>query len=92
VRETEDLEKRLVVWLERAPEGESDGARTSQATPPAADPDLGRLLYERLKDVNQDFREVSKLFGPEAIEVQVHDNGTGPFATRDRRVKERYVS
>lgn len=35
---------------------------------------------------------MSKLFGLEAIEVETHDNGTGPFEKRDRRVKERYVS
>jgi len=92
VRETEDLEKRLVIGLERAPEGEPVGAPGSQSTSSTGDSELRRLLYDRLKDVNQDFREVSKLFGPEAIEVEVHDNGTGPFATRDRRVKERYVT
>jgi len=42
-----------------------------------------------LREVNRDFREVSKLFGPEAIEVEMHENSTGPFEARDRRVKER---
>jgi phenylacetate-CoA ligase len=98
--EGEDLEKRLAIRLERAPGSDSDRAHGthadpapgSQSGPAAGEPALASLLYERLKDVNQDFREVSKLFGPEAIEVEVHDNGTGPFATRDRRVKERYVT
>jgi len=91
VRETEDLEKLLVIRLERAPEGvEGDAPRYQSASSGGAD--LGRLLYERLKEVNQDFREVSKLFRPEAIEVEVHDNGKGPFEARDRRVKEQYVT
>ena len=113
-KEREDLEKRLVIRLERAPGSEAEPAPGHDAGPAAAsgageaaadagvspatragatgEPGLGSLLYDRLKEVNQDFREVSKLFGPEAIEVEVHGNGTGPFATRDRRVKERYVT
>lgn len=109
-KERDDLERRLVIRLERVP-GERPAASAGPASadaPPRDDTtprrgspaagrpgdgvaELARLLYERLKDVNQDFREVSKLFGPDAIEVEVHENGTGPFATRDRRVKERYV-
>jgi len=92
VRETEDLEKKLVIRLERAPEGEVAGDRSTAAGSATEDARLAPLLYRCLRDVNQDFREVSKLFGPEAIEVEVHDHGTGPFATRDRRVKERYVT
>lgn len=110
--EREDLEKRLVIRLERAPGeraappvGGSPAASAHPGDELASDEraatvdrrgddgaDLARLLYDRLRDVNQDFREVSKLFGPEALEIEVHDNGTGPFATRDRRVKERYVT
>lgn len=52
---------------------------------------LSGRMYEGLKRVNQDFREVSRMFGPERIVVEVHDFGTGPFANRDIRVKNKYI-
>ena len=100
VQEDESLDRRLVIRLERAPyvpAGSSSGTASSASAEDGprdtsgADETLTGLFYSRLRDVNQDFREVSKLFGPEAIEVAVLDHGDGPFATRDRRVKERYV-
>lgn len=78
--EDDDLDRRLIVRLERAPEKDGED--------PVA---LGPLVYERLREVNQDFREVSKLFGPDAVVVEAYANGEGPFELRDRRVKERYV-
>jgi len=77
-----DLDRAMIVRLERAAgarEGEMPGG------------ELARLVYDRIREVNQDFREVSKLFGPEAIHVETFAHGTGPFESRDRRVKERYV-
>jgi phenylacetate-CoA ligase len=42
--------------------------------------------------VNQDFREVSKLFERSQVHVKVHPHGTGPFAGRDIRIKNRYIA
>lgn len=72
--------------LERREGGAEEGAGAVPAS------DLPLLLYEKLREVNQDFREVSKLFGSDAIRVVTHAHGTGPFADRDRRVKDRYVA
>ncbi len=77
-----DLNESLVVMLERSAQSASapiDAAR------------LPRVIFDGLSRVNQDFREVSKLFGPERIEVEVHDFQTGPFAGRDIRVKNKYI-
>jgi phenylacetate-CoA ligase len=52
---------------------------------------LRRVLYEGLTRVNQDFREVSKMFGPDRIIIERFDHGQGPFAARDIRVKNQYL-
>jgi hypothetical protein len=83
VREETSLSKTLVINLER---------QAGAGAPEPAGADLNQLLYRRLQDVNQDFREVSKLFGPDKIEVCVHDHGCGPFAGQDIRLKRRYVA
>ena len=91
VVEDESLAKKLVIRLERAPREDVGAGGSGVGSEGGVEGGLGQLLYDRLRDVNQDFREVSRLFGSDAIEVQAFDNGTGPFGTRDRRVKERYV-
>ena len=54
--------------------------------------ELTTLLFEGLIRVNQDFREVSKLFTKDSIHVKVYDTGAGPFAGRDIRVKNNYIA
>ena len=51
----------------------------------------GEILHG-LQRVNQDFREVAKLFDPADVVVERHAFGTGPFASRDIRVKNRYLA
>lgn len=53
--------------------------------------DLRRRLFTGLQRVNQDFREVSKMFAEDKLLVEVHEFETGPFAARDIRVKNRYL-
>ena len=81
VREDESMDKTLVIRLERR-----------RGAPLDSDPtQLAKRFFDRLQHVNQDFREVSKLFGPEKIHVDVFDFEGGPFADRDIRVKNRYI-
>jgi phenylacetate-CoA ligase len=80
--ESERLERRLRIHLECC---EAD-----IALPPAAE--LHRLLYEGLKRQNQDFREVTRMFDPSAVVVELHRFGTGPFAGRDIRIKNQYIA
>ncbi len=68
--------------------------RSNRAGPLPPD-DLNALraaFFDGLIRVNQDFREVSRIFTAERLAVEVHDFGTGPFAARDIRVKNRYIA
>jgi len=82
VKEDAALEKVLIIHLERTAESPRDLTGDS----------LAQLMYSRLQEVNQDFREVSRLFGPEHVDVRCHAHGTGPFANHDIRLKRRYVA
>lgn len=53
---------------------------------------LRELLFEGLRRVNQDFREVSKMFARDSVEVEVHAFETGLFSGRDARIKNKYVA
>lgn len=53
---------------------------------------LRTTFYEGLIRVNQDFREVSRMFGSEKLLIEIHDLGKGPFEGRDIRVKNRYIA
>ena len=54
--------------------------------------DLHDVFYQGLARVNQDFREITKMITPQHVRVTLYPYGTGPFASRDIRVKSRYVS
>jgi len=53
--------------------------------------ELSAWFYRGLATSNQDFREVSRLFDANAIEVTLFETGTGPFAGADVRIKRQYV-
>lgn len=76
-----DLNERLIVRLERRP-----GPDVSTA--PAQ---VRGVVFEGLRRVNQDFREVSGGLPPDRFEVEVHGHAQGPFAHKDLRVKLRYL-
>jgi phenylacetate-CoA ligase len=82
--EDERVDRRLAVDLELAPGSVSDSVEIEPGR-------LAVVLYEGLARANQDFREVSRMFRPEAIEVRIHPHGTGPFAGADVRLKLNYV-
>jgi phenylacetate-CoA ligase len=54
--------------------------------------DLHDVFYQGLARVNQDFREITKMITPQHVRVTLYPYGTGPFASRDIRLKSRYVS
>ena len=66
--------------------------RTNAGTDPLDPATLRDVFFRGLCRVNQDFREVSKMFTPDRITIEVHDFGAGPFAGRDIRVKNRYIA
>ncbi|CAE6858100.1 hypothetical protein R75461_07831 [Paraburkholderia nemoris] len=49
-------------------------------------------IFDGLKRVNQDFREVSRLFDPAQVRIHLHDHDTGPFQGRDIRIKNKYIA
>jgi len=53
--------------------------------------DLRDLLFDGLCACNQDFREVTRMFDRDCIEIEIHAFETGPFAGRDIRVKNKYI-
>lgn len=57
---------------------------------PAAE--LRDIFFDGLCRANQDFREVTRMFDRECVEIEVHHFETGPFAGRDHRIKNKYVS
>jgi len=53
---------------------------------------LRDLFFDGLCQCNQDFREVTRMFTRDCVEIEVHAFETGPFAGRDIRVKNRYIA
>lgn len=80
--EDEHLTNHLTIHLERA--------LNSQPLPDHQA--LEQTFFDGLVRVNQDFREVSRLFQRSQVHVTLHDNNTGPFANRDIRVKNQYIA
>jgi phenylacetate-CoA ligase len=80
--EEPDLKRSLVVHLERS--------RTLRSNLPEIE-DLRTLVFDELCRVNQDFREVTRMFDRSCILVEIHDFETGVFAGRDIRVKNKYI-
>ncbi len=77
------VNRRLAISLERTP------VAFATAFEPG---DLERLFYAGLAACNQDFREVTRMFTADAIEVHWFAAGTGPFEGADNRVKSQYIA
>jgi phenylacetate-CoA ligase len=78
------VNRKLAIALELAPEVTAETLGVAAA-------ELPGVFYRGLAQSNQDFREVSRLFGADAIEVALFANGTGPFAGADIRTKRQYI-
>ena len=82
VTEDEHLTSHLTIHLEE----------TGSAGSSAINNSLDEFFFDALTRVNQDFREVSKLFDRRQVHVQVHARDSGPFAGRDIRIKNKYIA
>jgi hypothetical protein len=69
VTEDEHLTSHLTIHLEQ----------TSKPVPSALESSLQELFFDALIRVNQDLREVSKLFDRRQVHLQIHARETGPF-------------
>ena len=60
--------------------------------PLAAIEELHQTFFEGLCRINQDFREVTKMFDRSCMEIEIYGFENGPFSERDIRVKNKYVA
>lgn len=80
-------DKTLMSYLEVHLEKRRD---TETALP--AEEQLHEVIFAGLMRVNQDFREVTRMFQRSQVRVIVHEHGSGPFAGRDIRIKYAYIA
>ena len=66
--------------------------RSEGSAEPFDETHLHATFYNGLTQVNQDFREITKMITPQHVRVTLYPYGTGPFANRDIRIKNRYVA
>ena len=81
--EDESINRRLKIRLETV---------KNLPNPLAAAEQLHQTMFEGLCRVNQDFREVTKMFDRSCVELEIYEFETGPFKGRDIRVKNKYVA
>jgi phenylacetate-CoA ligase len=84
VIENEQLQNKLQVHLELT-KNRDDGLLTENE-------DLHSMIFSGLIRVNQDFREVTKMFDRHQVQVFLHSYENGPFAGRDVRIKNKYIA
>lgn len=81
--EDETINRRLKIRLETV---------KNIPAPLAPAAELHDKLFDGLCRVNQDFREVTKMFDRNCVEVEVYGFEQGPFSGRDIRIKNKYVA
>ena len=80
--EPETLKRTLKIHLEKS--------RHPKGAFPAHE-DLQIIIFDELCRINQDFREVTRMFERSQVEVFLHDFETEMFAGRDIRIKNKYI-
>jgi phenylacetate-CoA ligase len=53
---------------------------------------LHSIVFDELCRVNQDFREVTRMFDRSRVQITVYDFEAGVFAGRDIRIKNKYIA
>ncbi|HKX84989.1 MAG TPA: hypothetical protein VJL58_12275 [Pyrinomonadaceae bacterium] len=80
--EDADLKRTLIIHLEQV--------RNSKKDLPETDT-LREIFFTGLRRVNQDFREVTRMFDKSCLRIELHDFESGVFAGRDIRIKNKYI-
>ena len=80
--EDAELKRSLLIHLEKV--------KTEKDDLPSAD-ELQNIVFSELCRVNQDFREVTRMFDKSCVEVMLHEFETDVFASRDIRIKNKYI-
>ena len=81
--EDEAINRRLKIRLETVKDLRGPLAPTEE---------LHQKFFEGLCRVNQDFREVAKMFDRSCVEIEIYEFEQGPFSERDIRIKNKYVA
>ena len=81
--EDESINRRLKICLETV---------RDPAGVPMSVNELHQKMFDGLCRVNQDFREVTKMFDRACVEIEIYEFEQGPFSGRDIRIKNRYVA
>lgn len=81
--EDETINRRLKIRLETA----SNLPRPLNSTA-----ELHEKIFTGLCRVNQDFREVTRMFDRSCVEIEIYGFEQGPFSQRDIRIKNKYVA
>jgi phenylacetate-CoA ligase len=84
VVEDEQLKNELQVHLELS-------KNRVNGLPPEIE-NLRETIFSGLIRVNQDFREVTKMFDRSQVQVFLYEYEHGPFAGRDVRIKNKYIA
>ena len=84
VIEVEKLKHHLQVHLELS-KNRGDGLHSEIET-------LQGMIFSGLIRVNQDFREVTKMFDRSQVQVLLYEYEKGPFAGREVRIKNKYIA
>jgi phenylacetate-CoA ligase len=81
--ETNRVDARLKITLELLPDLSPDRLSVES---------LRDFFWQKLSQSNQDFREVTKMFDRQSIEIEIQSYCTGVFKARDPRTKHQYVA
>jgi phenylacetate-CoA ligase len=81
--ETERVDARLKITLELLPDLTVDRLSIES---------LRDFFWQALAQSNQDFREVTKMFDRQSIEIAIQSYGTGVFRSRNSQTKHQYVA
>ena len=81
--EDTELDRHLLISLEMA--GSTKSSHHSLET-------IHGWIFDGLVEVNQDFREVCKMFTPDRVRVELHPLEAGPFENADVRLKNNYLN
>jgi phenylacetate-CoA ligase len=84
VIEDDQLKNKLQIHLELS-KNRGDGLRSEIEN-------LQEVMVSGLIRVNQDFREVTKMFDRSQVQVFLYEYEDGPFAGRDVRIKNKYIA
>lgn len=81
--EDKNLKRTLIIHLEKIKNYQNDLPQINE---------LNEIIFDELCRINQDFREVTKIFDKSCVQINLHDFEKGVFEGRDIRIKNKYIN